>query len=268
MIFTRVFNARSGVNQAEKAYATSREPIPGGSPSGIPAVDGRYSFFSSFATRLVALLCVIALASCGGMPSKPGKKSEKAPEQAEQPAGKDDVLEPLELIPNPYLQHKGSVPARAKEEFAKAQAAIKAKKYQQAVGLLTLMTETYPKLSGPYVNLGIANWKLGKLEEAENAFNFAIQTNQYNMDAYTQLGILYREQGKFAEAEQTYLSALKAWPHHLDSILNIGILYDMYMGKQQEALAYYKLGQRVAPEPDRKVKGWIVDLERRIASGQ
>lgn len=213
---------------------------------------------------LLAFICV-AIVSCGGSPTKP-KKAQKPDDKAANVAAQAEDLTPLELIPNPYLQNKVNVPGQAKQEFARGQAAMNAKNYKQAIGLWTLMTETYPKLSGPYVNLGIANWKLGNLEEAENAFKFAIQANKYNMDAYTQLGVLYREQGKFMDAEQTYLSALEAWPHHRESVINLGMLYDLYMGRFGDALAYYRLSQRLLPEPDKKVKGWIIDLERRIDS--
>lgn len=222
---------------------------------------------SSLFQKFCVLMLFAFLAACGGLPSKPGGKSEKAVEKSsESSADAGEVLEPLELIPNPYLKNKKSVPAKAKQEFARGHAAMKAKKYQQAVGIWTLMTETYPKLAGPYVNLGIANWRLGNNTEAENAFKFAIETNRYNMDAYAQLGILYREQGKFIDAEQTYLQALQVWPHHLDSIINLGVLYDLYMGRLSDALPYYRLSQRVAPEPSKQMKGWIVDLERRIAA--
>ena len=227
------------------------------------------AFFSHLlkTLKLFSLILVIfSLVSCGGSPTKPPKKGEQKVDESAAASQADEDLTPLELIPNPYLQNKVSVPAQAKQEFARAQAAMQAKKYKQAVGLWTLMTETYPKLSGPYVNLGIANWKLGELEEAENAFKFAIQTNKYNMDAYAQLGILYREQGKFIDAEQTYLSALEAWPHHRESVLNLGVLYDLYMGRFGDALKYYRLSQRLLPEPDKKVKGWIIDLERRVES--
>jgi len=225
---------------------------------------------------LILLMTILAsglLTGCGGSPTKPDAKADQQTGDAAgskavagSSASKGVQLPPLALIPNPYLKNKVNVPSKAKEEFAKAQAAMKAKKYKTAAGLWTLMTETYPKLSGPYVNLGIASWRLDNVDEAENAFTFAIETNKHNMDAYTQLGVLYREQGKFAEAEKVYLAALEVWPHHLDSVLNIGVLYDLYMGRFEEALHYYVLSQRIVSEPNRKVKGWIVDLERRIAA--
>ncbi len=215
--------------------------------------------------RFFILVGVLALiANCGGSPTKKPRKADQKAQAESSASAKEEELTPIELIPNPYLENQVNVPGKAKQEFARAQAAMAAKQYKQAVGLWTLMTETYPKLSGPYVNLGLANWSLGNLEEAESAFKFAIQTNKYNMDAYSQLGILYREQGKFAEAEQTYKSALEAWPHHRESVLNLGMLYDLYMGRYEDALNNYKLSQRLLPKPDKKVRGWIIDLERRI----
>lgn len=218
--------------------------------------------FTSYYKFILLVLLGLTIVACGGSPTKPAKKADQKVEQEVVAEGEE--LPPLEVIPNPYLENKQNVPAPAKQEFARAQALMEAKKYQQAAGLWSLMTETYPKLSGPYVNLGLAQWQLGKLEDAENALKMAIQTNKYNMDAYSQLGILYRDQGKFLDAEQIYLSALEVWPHHYDSVLNLGILYDLYMGRLGEALQYYRLSQRLLPEPDKKVKGWIIDLERRL----
>lgn len=279
-----IFINRPSSEQVELTSATRREPFPGGSPSGIHAVDGRRSKFclliqsflrnyeiitptsfvlASSVKAILLSLFVVALANCGGAPTKPGDKAEQTVDESAA-SKSDEDLPPLELIPNPYLTNKVNVSAKAKDEFARAQAAMNAKNYKAAVGLWSLMTETYPKLSGPYVNLGIANWKLGELQEAENAFKFAIQTNKYNTDAYTQLGVLYREQGKFLDAEQTYLSALEAWPHNREAMLNLGMLYDLYMGRFADALRYYRLSQRLVPEPDRTVKGWIIDLERRV----
>jgi Tfp pilus assembly protein PilF len=119
-------------------------------------------------------------------------------------------------------------------------------------------------LAGVYTNLGIVYERQGKTEEAVQAYQFALKKNPLNFDASNNLGVLLRDQGKFTEAEKVYLDALKQWPHHQDSLLNLGILYDLYMGKLREALANYKLAQRLNTEEDRKLKGWIVDLERRL----
>ena len=48
--------------------------------------------------------------------------------------------------------------------------------------------------------------------------------------------------------------------------LNLAILYELYMGRYAEALAAYQDYQLVLDEPDTKVNGWLIDLERRVAA--
>ncbi|WP_188152425.1 tetratricopeptide repeat protein [Teredinibacter waterburyi] len=183
-----------------------------------------------------------------------------------------DEAVPLVLIPDPYQSQQSNVSAQAKADFATALTAMNAKKWKQAEQMLTLLAATYPELSGPHVNLGIVQSELGERGKAELSFRRAIVINPANMDAYTHLGVLYRETGRFAEAEQVYLDALAAWPHHIASHRNIGILYDLYMGRLAEALPHYQMAQRLitltSEKPDRKLKGWIVDLERRLAASE
>ncbi|WP_158658140.1 tetratricopeptide repeat protein [Agarilytica rhodophyticola] len=204
------------------------------------------------------LLCLLILAACSSVDKKDPVEDTPAEGQVE------GAEAPFVLIPNPY--QPGSVPGPAKQEYSRIKQLMLAKKWQQAQGMLALMVETYPKLSGPYINLGITHHMLGEFEKAEQALTFAIETNPQNLDAYTRLGLLLRELGRFEEAEATYLKALKIWPHHLPSTTNLGILYDLYMGRFDDALVYYELSQQIAGGEDRQLKGWIIDLKRRIGS--
>lgn len=207
-----------------------------------------------FNKRLLFILIasVVVFSGCASKGKKDGEMDPAA-------LGEDGSLI---LIPSPYVA--GEVPGPAKREFAAVKALMEQKKWKEAVGSLELMTATYPTLSGPYVNLGIAHFQLKEFEEAEKALKFAIETNPLNFDAYTQLGYLLRDQGRFEEAEQNYLAALALWPHHLESAYNLGILYDLYMGRFEDALKYYVLSQQILGGEDRQLKGWIVDLQRRM----
>lgn len=208
----------------------------------------------------LTLVCTATLLLMAGCTTSPGKD-----EGAEQAALAEGEQVPFVLIPSPY--QSGSVPGQAKKEFAAAQASMREKQWDQAEATLLLMTETYPELSGPYVNLGIVYLQTQRYEEAVKALEFAIATNPTNMDAYSQLGLAYREQGLFEQADMSYQSALSVWPHHADSLKNSAILYDLYLGKLPEALERYKLLAQIQGEPTRELKGWIIDLERRIANG-
>lgn len=169
------------------------------------------------------------------------------------------------LISSPYVENASAISKEARKDFAEAQKHMQSESWMEAETVLLGMSELYPQLSGIYTNLGIVYQKTGRYEEAEKALNFAIDKNALNFDSYTVLGIVYREQGKFEFAEQTYLKALSYWPHHPASCRNLGILYDLYMGKWSEALEQFRMSQQIAGGGDRELKGWIVDLERRLA---
>ncbi|MFL0800878.1 MAG: tetratricopeptide repeat protein [Agarilytica sp.] len=211
--------------------------------------------YSKVLSQLAAVLLLLVMAGCANVGSK--KSKDKTDDTKEE-----GVEIPFVLIPNPYVP--GTVPEPAKREYTTIKGLMSEKKWAQAKGLLNLMVETYPNLSGPYINLGIVHHILGEHEQAEKALNFAIETNPNNLDAYARLGFLYRELGRFSDAEATYLKALAIWPHHLASTRNLGILYDLYMGRFDDALRYYQLSQKITGGEDRELKGWIVDLQRRM----
>ena len=77
--------------------------------------------------------------------------------------------------------------------------------------------------------------------------------------------LLEREFGeKFEEARDNYEKALKIDPNYAYAHLNYGILLDLYLGELDNALDHYQTYQKLAPEEDKEVEKWIVDLERRI----
>ena len=227
--------------------------------------------------RWLKAICIVMLSvivfACASSPTQKKPKKEKPPKsEQEQRKVKGNSQETdfsdFVATPNPYEKSKKSVPGQAKKDFSRVQVAMQNRRWSEAKNSLDSMIVKFPKLSGPYVNLGIVHKKLNEIEEAENAFKFAIEKNQHNFDAYSQLGLLYREEGRFAEAEATYLKALELWPHHFDSNKNIGILYDLYMGKFDKALYHYELSLKITGGNDRELKGWIADLKRRMAANR
>lgn len=213
-----------------------------------------------FSKAVLLALIVVLLNACSGASIKP---EQDQPVEVDPESSAVAVEQPFVAIAKP-TSVAVTVPQSARGEFALAKQLLIKKDWNAAISELLVMTETYPELAGVYVNLGIAYTKVEKFEDAENAYRFAIEKNPLNFDAYTNLGVLLRSQGKFTEAESVYLDALKRWPHHQASLINLGVLYDMYMGKLPEALANYELAQKLNEEEDRKLKGWIIDLQRRI----
>ncbi len=204
---------------------------------------------------LLLSTCVV-LAACSTAPGKP--------DPAEEDTAEATALPPGPITENPYLRRTPNVSAAARELFEQAAAAMDNGDLARAEELFTVMTQRHPRLSGPWVNLGLIHQQRGDETAAENAFNQAIAINANNLTAYNQLALLYRESGDFDQAEVLYQQALARWPHHPDSHRNLGILYDLYLGRREQALLHYRAYQQLQDEPDREVAGWIVDLERQL----
>jgi tetratricopeptide (TPR) repeat protein len=164
---------------------------------------------------------------------------------------------------NPYLLNRQSVPKRAQLGFDQALEEMRSQQWSRARSTLQLLTEDYPQLSGPWLNLGIVYLRLERLDEAAAAFRQAIAINGNNLEAYNQLASLRRSAGDFAAAESLYLEALAIWPQHAASHLNLGVLYDLYLGQFDKAAHHYEAYQSLQQEPDRRVAGWLLDMQRR-----
>lgn len=103
-----------------------------------------------------------------------------------------------------------------------------------------------------------------RLADAGQWFRQRMKKNSNNLLTYNQYAIFLREQGRFPEAERTYLHAISV--RDTDSVThrNLGILYDIYLGEQVKALRHFNRYQILTGGADRKVKGWIVDLQRQL----
>lgn len=175
-----------------------------------------------------------------------GKRRRKAAEEA-SPAAQDDV------------------PAAAESAYAAALAFMRAGSWPAAESGFEQLMRDYPMLPGPYVNAAIAYVHDGRDDDAIAALKKALEIDPKHSQANDELGVLLRKRGDFAGAEKAYRRALEADPGYPLALYNLGVLLDVYLRRQDEALAFYEQYQMTLPEPDKKVAGWIVDLKRRVA---
>ncbi len=126
------------------------------------------------------------------------------------------------------------------------------------------IAKNHPEFSGPHNNLGILHYREGNIEKAKLAFESALKINPGSVVSLNYLGIISRAKGEFKQAQGFYEKALRADPNYAYAHLNYGILLELYMGKLPEALKHYKRYQALTEEEDKKVKGWIIELGRRI----
>lgn len=148
--------------------------------------------------------------------------------------------------------------------FDQALTAMRAGRLAEAERLLLEITTDQPELSGPWVNLGQVYVLREQHEEARLAFRQAVAANPRNCVARNQLGVLSRQLGDFAGAEEHYRACLEQVPDFGDAYLNLGILYELYLGRLPEALEAYRRYQILSGDSDRRVAGWVADLERRL----
>jgi tetratricopeptide (TPR) repeat protein len=174
------------------------------------------------------------------------------------PEWRPDAIDTEKEVPTPKV-HRGNAAA-----FDRAVAAMRSGRLQEAEVLFQEITADQPELAGPWVNLGQVYAMLENFEDARRAFTSAITANPRSCAAHNQLGVLSRKFGDFATAEEHYRTCLEQVPNFKDAYLNLGILYELYLGKLPQALEAYRRYQLLAAEPDRKVKGWVMDLERRL----
>jgi tetratricopeptide (TPR) repeat protein len=208
-----------------------------------------------YATILLCFFVHLLLGGCSTQPSVDGTSPQgmvagAAAAPGQQPPG------------NPYLDGRGSVPADAQRQFEQARLLIEAGNWQGALLTLQALSQAYPRLSGPSLDLALVYQQLGDTEQAQRWFQQSIANNPGNIAAYNEYGIFLRKQGRFKEAETVYLKALDEWEASADTHRDIGILYDLYLGESGKALQHYHRYQTLTGEQDHIVADWIADLER------
>ena len=107
-------------------------------------------------------------------------------------------------------------------------------------------------LAGPHAYLthfgiGEAWQKLGKLEEAIDAYNKAISFKPDFAEAYNNIGIVLVDQGKLEEAMDAYNRALAIKPDYAEAYNNMGNALQE-QGKLEEAIEAYKKALVVKPD--------------------
>jgi tetratricopeptide (TPR) repeat protein len=168
------------------------------------------------------------------------------------------------LTVSPYRLADEPIDATKKQSFQSGVTALNKQDYLRAQSLFENIIQTHPKHSGAKLNLALALIGQKLHHEAIKILALAIIDNPSNIHALNQLAILQRRQGEFEQAKQHWLDALEKWPDYPLAHYNLGILYDLYLGQFDLALKHYQQYQTYQEKPNRLVRAWIADLERRI----
>jgi tetratricopeptide (TPR) repeat protein len=164
----------------------------------------------------------------------------------------------------PVTKPEAQAPSKGDPEqrFEAALQLMKDKKVQDAKDAFTSLAQDFPQYAGPLNDLGVLQALSKQHAQAIASFEKATAANAKDDFAWDWLGILYREGGEYIHAEQAYLKAIALKPDNAIAHLNLGILYDAYLSRPQDALAQYRIYQKITGTDGRPiVTAWIDELQ-------
>lgn len=204
--------------------------------------------WNRFTNRSISLLTIfiIWLNGCAGIPNS---KSNPVAKSASEPTV--------------GVSKNFKVSAAVQKDYEHALEYMQVEQYPEAIQLFKKVAQKDSRLSGPWVNIGIAHRVLGELDKANEAIETALKINPNNAFAYNQAGIIKREQGEFEAAMKMYQKALVEHGDYANAHLNLAILCDLYLQKIDCAKEHYQAYQLLDNENNKQVIAWLSDLERR-----
>lgn len=207
---------------------------------------------------MVAVLTLL-LSSCASLPNlKKPTSATKATAKTERSDIATESVTAGKILAQPDFR----ISKKTAAAYNAALTHMRSKNYDTAILEMQKVAEMDERISGPWVNIGMAHKKLGDVNKARAAFNQALKINPNNPFALNQLGILNREDGKFELAEKLYMKALSAYPDYKNAHLNLAILCDVYLRKIGCALDHYQDYLDLSGGQDKQVTAWMTQLEK------
>lgn len=198
------------------------------------------------------VLSLLFLVACESVPSLPGSGSNKE-STVKIPGG---VKSPI--------GDEATLSASDRAILTRAAAALDAGNYAVAITEFKSLSISNPKLAMPYINLAIAYRGQQDQSAASRSIDQALKLSPNSPEANNIRGVLWRDAGEFTKARDSYAKAIGANEAMLDAHLNLGILCDLYLQDLPCAQKHYQSYQSGSAAEDRTVKGWLIELERRM----
>ncbi len=120
-------------------------------------------------------------------------------------------------------------------------------RYDEAIEAYKQVIRIRPYDAEAYYNLGIASGALGRYQEAIDACQQAIRIKPDYAMAFCNLGAVYHQLGRYQEAIDACKQAVRIEPDLAEAHFNLGVTYSA-LGRDQEALEAYK--QVIGIKPD------------------
>lgn len=98
-------------------------------------------------------------------------------------------------------------------------------------------------------NLGVAYGELGRWDEAVEAYNQAISIKPNDAEVHNNLGVAYGKLGRYNEEIEALKQAIRIKPDFVGALLNLGVAYGK-LGRYDEEVEAYKQAIRIKPDYD------------------
>jgi len=146
----------------------------------------------------------------------------------------------------------------ADEKYIEAHNFLKEGKAQEGLNTVRAFIERYPLLWNGWFLLGWALRLLNRWQDAQNAFNKAIELGGDNCDIRNELAICLMETGDIAGAKRELEAALYNDPENIKLISNLGVLA-LKTGDKEKAAAFFRTVLEIDKD-DPIAKKYLEDL--------
>ncbi len=125
-------------------------------------------------------------------------------------------------------------------------------KLEESLALWKQLTLLLPTDAEVYNNLGFVLKKMGKKEDAYQAYHQSLALKKDYPEAQNNLGVLLLEDGARLEAKTEFQKAIDS-PNYADPHFNLALILEQE-GNSKEAANQYKTFLRLAPNGDEELK--------------
>lgn len=140
-----------------------------------------------------------------------------------------------------------AAPQALSQAMADGTAAVRRHDYDAAREAFLKATTISPQNEFAWANLAWSYEMLGRLSEAESAYQSVIAINPRNSIAYNNLGVVYMRQGRTDEAISKYRKQIEVDPHHGRASWNLGRAL-AWRGQWDEARQAAQVATEITPD--------------------